>query len=116
MDGKKKSNKVSSWIKSHPIWSVIIGIVFLIFLITIFSGGNNNSNANIQSENLTFEKQVFYQLVELQDTFPSTDFNWTEEMDYSKVIIANKFNISLAEINQIEYKGAKNQWPMPPIK
>ncbi len=32
-----------NWIKKHPVWSGVIGVILLFILIGLFSGGDNNS-------------------------------------------------------------------------
>ncbi len=40
-----------NWIKRHPVWSGVIGIVVLFILIGIFSGGDNTSNTQTTTSN-----------------------------------------------------------------
>lgn len=42
-----------NWIKKHPVWSGVIGIILLFILIGIFSGGDNSSTTNTQDTDNT---------------------------------------------------------------
>ncbi|MEX0932905.1 MAG: hypothetical protein WDZ77_02290 [Candidatus Pacearchaeota archaeon] len=37
-----------NWIKKHPVWSGVIGVLLLFILIGMFSGGDNSSTTNKQ--------------------------------------------------------------------
>ena len=37
-----------NWIKKHPVWTGIIGVLLLFILIGIFSGGDNSPTTNTQ--------------------------------------------------------------------
>jgi len=38
-----------NWIKKHPVWSGVIGVILLFILIGLFSGGDNNSTSYTKS-------------------------------------------------------------------
>ncbi len=40
-----------NWIKRHPVWTGVIGIVVLFILIGVFSGGDNNSSTQTTTSN-----------------------------------------------------------------
>jgi len=46
--------KRKNWIKKHPIWSIVLGVIILIFIISIFSGEKENAQENNNVEN-TFD-------------------------------------------------------------
>ncbi|MBU2104630.1 MAG: hypothetical protein KKF67_02565 [Nanoarchaeota archaeon] len=48
MDVKKKN-----WFKEHPVLTGIIGVVILFVIIGMFSGGDNNTSTNTQSNKNT---------------------------------------------------------------
>jgi len=61
-------------------------------------------------------KQIFYELVALQDSYLKSDpFNTQKQHDAYREI-AKKFNITESEVSKIGIEGIKKVWPMPRLK
>ena len=60
------------------------------------------------------KREIFYNLVALQDSIPESDPRWSEKNDEAKDVIAQRYGISRAALGDIIMEGASNGWPMPP--
>ena len=62
------------------------------------------------------KRQIFYDLVQFQDSVDELDPNWQKNNEESYKIIADKYGVTEAEVKNIGVKGVMNNWPMPPQK
>ena len=58
-------------------------------------------------------KDIFYDLVELQDNFLKKDPYNTQKQQDAYRIIAKRYGIAESEVRKIAIEGAKKRWPMP---
>jgi len=117
----EKPEEKKSWFRKHPILTAVIGIVLLSIIIGLFS----NSNADLehvedleeetQTEelSLSLQKNIYYRLVELQDSIAFEDDKYAEKMEASYIVIAEHYNISEEDVRGIVIKGLNEQWLMP---
>ena len=63
---------------------------------------------------IELEKEIFYELIKLQDSVSDEDPTWSEWQGEAKEIIGAKHNKTPEEINRIIRLGIKCKWPVPP--
>ena len=61
-------------------------------------------------------KQAYYDLVELQDSVPFEDEEWTEKQEEAYITIAEKYGITEEEMRSIAVEGTQKEWPMPEVE
>ena len=59
------------------------------------------------------KKQVYWELVELQDKIPFNDISYDEKIDETEKTIKDKYNLTDEEFKQIKYQGSVELWPIP---
>jgi hypothetical protein len=92
---------------------LIIGsIVLIIFLISIFIFSSDDTPKD-SYENI--EKEIYWQLVTLQDKIPLNDEQYDKKIKASEEIVAEYYNLTLDELNEIIYRGNIELWPIPKI-
>jgi len=80
---------------------------------------NFRLNVQIKEEEIKYglteseRKQVFYDLVLLQDEVPIDDPKYDEKMDDADATIAEKYGITIEQVKAIGFEGGINGWPMP---
>lgn len=131
-----------NWIKKHPIWSGIIGFFILFFVIGIFTPDEeilnevdtqNTKTTTTEEEieetsdedapkeeetlnidlSLSLQQEIYYRLIELQDSIDYEDEKYAEKLEASYSVVANYYNISEAQLLEIDITGLTKQWPMP---
>ncbi|MFC2105243.1 hypothetical protein ACFLS0_00575 [Candidatus Bipolaricaulota bacterium] len=84
--------------------------------------GFNRTSEYSQSElrtsdrtlSVTKQREIFYNLVALQDRISLYDPRYQEKNQQAKVAIAQQYGISSETLGTIIMEGARNGWPMPP--
>jgi hypothetical protein len=61
-------------------------------------------------------KQVFYELVQLQDQVSMDDPNYDQKQEEAYLIVAKKYGITYDQAFAIGVEGLMNGWPMPPLE
>jgi len=76
----------------------------------------SQSELQTSDETLSVSKQreIFYNLVALQDRISMDDYRYQEKNQQAKVTIAQQYGISMETLGTIIMEGARNGWPMPP--
>lgn len=88
-----------NWIKRHPVWTGVIGIVVLFIIIGAFSGGDNSSNTQTPNQNNNQESlssnsleridQIVNKVGDYEVTIWDTDGNFAIESSTPYEIIVN---------------------------
>ena len=112
-----------NWIKRHPVWTGVIGVVVLFILIGLFSGGDNTQQTTDNEENgliaptqEEIEIHDYYSKILFQETdkfYDAQDEGLTYEYnsvivqdqseieDLVRIDVAQKFGISEEELDNI---------------
>lgn len=61
-------------------------------------------------------KQIFWDLVELQDSFVKKHPYDTQKQEDAYKIIADRYDVMEFVVKQIVIRGVKENWPKPPFK
>ncbi len=62
------------------------------------------------------KKQIFYELVTLQDSYMKNEPSNTQKQQDAYREIAEKFNMTESEVSKIAIEGIKKGWPVPTLK
>jgi len=92
------------------VWYWIIGIILVLILIGLFLPSGEQENEEIS---LNLQKEIYYRLVELQDSIEFEDEKYAEKMEASYIVIAEHYNIREEEVRAIVIKGVQESWEMP---
>jgi hypothetical protein len=65
---------------------------------------------------LAKKKQIFYELVALQDRYMKQDPYDTQKQQDAYRVIAKRFGISEKRVREIAVEGVRNGWPKPPLR
>lgn len=65
---------------------------------------------------LAQRKQIFYELVALQDRYMEQDPYDTQKQQDAYRVIAKRFGISEKRVREIAVEGVRNGWPKPPLR
>ena len=57
--------------------------------------------------------QIFYELVEYQDSIPTSDPDWGQKQEDAYQIFADKYGTNKEVMRQIAVEGVQKDWPMP---
>ena len=66
------------------------------------------------SLDLTTRKEIYYNLVALQDRIPIDDPQYSEKNADAYRVIAEQYGISVEEVHEIAMEGIRKAWPLPP--
>jgi len=66
------------------------------------------------SLDLATRKEIYYNLVALQDRIPIDDPQYSEKNADAFRIIAEQYGISIEEVHEIAMEGIRKAWPLPP--
>ena len=73
----------------------------------------SEDESGISIEQNTNKKQIYYEIVELQDAVPIDDPNYNEKMEDTKTTIMGKYDITKKELSDLIMEGVLNNWPTP---
>ena len=66
------------------------------------------------SLDLATRKEIYYNLVALQDRIPIDDPQYSEKNADAYRVIAEQYGISIEEVHEIAMEGIRKGWPLPP--
>ncbi len=93
--------KKENWIKKHPVWSGVFGVILFFILIGLFSGGDNSSITNAQSnQNSKINNYNLEEILPSMYDFP-TEYN----RDGVEEIEINNGNLKAYDTNNGFVKG-----------
>ena len=61
-------------------------------------------------------KQVFYDLVALQDKISFDDPDYDEKIDQANETVASQYGLTVEQVKDIGFEGSFNGWPMPDLE
>jgi hypothetical protein len=82
---------------------------------------NFNLNTEIKEEQIKYglteqeRKQVFYDLVALQDKISFDDPDYDKKMDQAEETVAAQYGLTVEEVKGVGIEGTINGWPMPDL-
>ena len=83
---------------------------------------NFNLNTEIKPEQIKYgfteqeRKQVFYDLVALQDKISFDDPDYDKKMDQAEETVAAQYGLTVEQVKDIGIEGITNSWPMPDLE
>ena len=87
--------------------------VILLFAIILLTGCGGEEKTVDEDKKSYDEKQVYYELVELQDSISLEDPSYNERLKESYITIANRHGLTEKEVRDIGLKGSIELWPIP---
>ena len=131
----ENKTKEKHWIKRHPVWSGMIGVVIFMFVMSL--GDNSEETKTIKEYqctdntfvsnpgdcpkvetlkeelSLSLQKEIYLSFWELQYKIDYEDDKYEEKTENVYSVVAESFNISVEELDKILVKGGLEQWPLP---
>ena len=100
----------------------ILIFMLLVLILVAFSGctqqtqNNTSPEAGPVKEGLSEEqkKEIYYNLIEYQDSIPFSDPDYGNRQNEAYKIIADRYGIEVLEVRKIVTEGIEKDWPMPP--
>ncbi len=101
---------------------IILISTLLVLILVAFSGCTQRTqdtaspDAGPVKEGLSEEqkKEIYYNLVEYQDSIPFSDPDYGNRQQEAYVIIADRYGVEESEVRKIVSEGIEKDWPMPP--